>query len=613
MFLVRLQGKFEIDHSWEWKGWPPWPCALIWANIQLTLKRGYKADTWGTNKPQHSIPVEGEELVVKRLSLEMPTLFNSPESCDAWTSFPKLKAWFPRCYGGYTAETAEQSPLVENATRSTVSIRTEETWKEGMCEEPFIFKDSQELGTLPVVTALTTYMGGGLVADLGYNITMAREVISNLQQDKWISRQTRAIFLEIVLFEPATNTFAFVRFTFEYMTTGKIIAYRKVEPLSFYGSGNPTYDTLIYVFYVLLVLLVAFSFYREVMDLRRRRCEYFKDPWSYMEMVLNAATLALIVVFLFKAEYSRRIVQKIQCNPYSRMSFDYVVLWTDVESVLLALVIFLATLKLLRIVRFNEHVSILAWTMRFSRGPLASYAAIFLTQVTAFAILGNLLFGSTKFMYSTMVRTLVNCFEMILGKGVDFAQLEGSYPLIGPLYLFGYNFFVTILVMNFFIAILCDSFAEAQQKSQEGNEDVEVADMMLSQIKKSMKEISGNLRSLVTTSENNHSLKSTYNERDYFLYWVAHLSWMHFTQWTGYLVRKPECNNFQPFHSQEWSILNFPCNLTRNITSHSRKNLAFHSSHRWKMIILPNSHCLAHTFLFKRLGEHICWTWEWKG
>ena len=33
----------------------------------------------------------------------------------------------------------------------------------------------------------------------------------------------------------------------------------------------------------------------------------------------------------------------------------------------------------------------------------------------------------------------------------------------------------------------------------------------------------------------------------------------------------------EPFHSQEWSILNFACSLTRNIASHRTKNLAFHS------------------------------------
>ena len=42
-----------------------------------------------------------------------------------------------------------------------------------------------------------------------------------------------------------------------------------------------------------------------------------------------------------------------------------------------------------------------------------------------------------------------------------------------------------------------------------------------------------------------------------------------------------------PFHSQEWSMSNFPCSPTRNIASHSMENLAFHSVFRWKIITIP--------------------------
>ena len=37
----------------------------------------------------------------------------------------------------------------------------------------------------------------------------------------------------------------------------------------------------------------------------------------------------------------------------------------------------------------------------------------------------------------------------------------------------------------------------------------------------------------------------------------------------------------------QWSISRFSCNLTRNATSHSMENLAFHSLLGWKMLILP--------------------------
>ena len=40
-----------------------------------------------------------------------------------------------------------------------------------------------------------------------------------------------------------------------------------------------------------------------------------------------------------------------------------------------------------------------------------------------------------------------------------------------------------------------------------------------------------------------------------------------------------------PFHSWEWSMSNFSCSLSLNITSHSMENLAFHSLLRWEIII----------------------------
>ena len=48
---------------------------------------------------------------------------------------------------------------------------------------------------------------------------------------------------------------------------------------------------------------------------------------------------------------------------------------------------------------------------------------------------------------------------------------------------------------------------------------------------------------------------------------------------------------FYPF-TPEWSISSFPCSLT-NITSHSVKNVSFHSLRRWEVVILStNSHCV---------------------
>ena len=60
-------------------------------------------------------------------------------------------------------------------------------------------------------------------------------------------------------------------------------------------------------------------------------------------------------------------------------------------------------------------------------------------------------------------------------------------------------------------------------------------------------------------------------------------------------------------------VINFPCSLTRNIASHSMKNLAFYSLVRWKMITLPILTPSPIHLSIGRLGECSFWTWEWKG
>ena len=60
-------------------------------------------------------------------------------------------------------------------------------------------------------------------------------------------------------------------------------------------------------------------------------------------------------------------------------------------------------------------------------------------------------------------------------------------------------------------------------------------------------------------------------------------------------------NDVQPFHSQEWSISNFPCSLTTNMISDSVTNLAFHSytDERW----LYYQFSLPHSYNFSSEGR----------
>lgn len=465
------------------------------------------------------------------------------EPCCAWPPYPELKKWFPRCYDHYsddnrgegssgsTLDLVDISPSYntqsgssssdDNSTsNNSSSSSSDETFPTIpiACEHTVKYQDSVALGTLPIVTAINTYKGGGLVADLGYDIHTARLVIAGLQEDIWINRLTRIVILELITFQPATNLFAFTRYSFEALPTGGIIPSYRIDPISFSGSGSSLMRIIFIACYALIVLILLYSIITQIRDLRKMRLKYFKDIWNLIELAFICCTIATIVIFFFKEEYIRRLIEEVQANPYARMSFDYVALWTDIESVVLAIVIFLATMKFLRILKFNKHIAIMAKSISISKGPMLSYSIVFIVELIGFAVMGHMIFGRSAYMFSTYTRSVVNVFEMILGKGTNYDELESINRYLGPFFLFVYFFSMTIFLMNFFMAILNDSFTEAREILGENpTEDSEMSEFMGEYAVAMLKEISDELRGMTGKKKRYQASRET-KESDFFLY-----------------------------------------------------------------------------------------------
>lgn len=355
----------------------------------------------------------------------------------------------------------------------------------------FQFQTSSDLGTLPVVSGTTAYGGGGYVGDLGYELSKAKEVILNLKEDKWIDRETRAIFVEFVLFEPSSNIYAFVRFLFSYQPTGVIIPSFRVEPLAIYGASDSLADVIVFC-QIMFFLLVLWSLFSECRRIYREKCAYFKDFWNVMELLLIASAIGTIAIFIMKMQYTSSIVKKVQENPYGRMSFDYVALMTDVESAIIAVLIFLVTLRVLKLLRFNSHVRAVSRCVALVKGRLTAFGIITLVVMMAYAQIAMLIFGPHLYMYSNIIRSIVNEFMMMLGAGMMFEEITSLSPVIGRIFLFMYTTSMFIVMMNFFMAILNDSMEDS--KEDEETEDAIMAHFMSNYVRNSLRDIKEELK-----------------------------------------------------------------------------------------------------------------------
>ena len=83
---------------------------------------------------------------------------------------------------------------------------------------------------------------------------------------------------------------------------------------------------------------------------------------------------------------------------------------------MLGLVLFLAIIKLLRLLRFNKHVWMLVGTLIYARYDLMCFGITFFIFMFAFATLGQVVFGATMLGFSSFIRTLESLYSMLLGK-----------------------------------------------------------------------------------------------------------------------------------------------------------------------------------------------------
>ncbi|XP_019632286.1 PREDICTED: polycystic kidney disease 2-like 1 protein [Branchiostoma belcheri] len=136
----------------------------------------------------------------------------------------------------------------------------------------------------------------------------------------------------------------------------------------------------------------------------------------------------------------------------------------SVYTYLLGLLICGATLKFVRILRFNSHVYALSMTMRRSLKPVALFMLTAGILIMAFTQMANLIFGVKLAGYRNITSSLQSLLFMMLGS-FDFRALEQGHNLLGPLMFFTYQCMMQFFLLSMFMAIILDVYAEETQST----------------------------------------------------------------------------------------------------------------------------------------------------
>ena len=345
---------------------------------------------------------------------------------------------------------------------------------------PWTYQTSNELGSIPFLGLVGTYSGGGYAFDLS-SANATEAYLNYLKQNSWIDYRTRAVFVEVAIYSAQVNLFGVATFLTEWMPTNGIVFFNNIKVARLYQHGNDLQLVMLVCEIFLAVFVLAFM-YIELKKIFRLRRSYFKDPWNWLEIAQIFLILTCAGALLQRTNYTNQAIERMNAEPDKFVSFIQTITWDEIFGYLLAFLVFFANLKLLKLIRFNHRIYLFTKTISNAAGPLMSFMIVFTVFYIAYCVLFYSLFGSILPEYSSLLVTIETLFNTVMG-AFDFEIIRENNRTLGPIIFFSFMMIMVMILLNVFLTILMDSFAEVQEDELLVSEDAVVVDMMIKRFK----------------------------------------------------------------------------------------------------------------------------------
>ncbi|XP_078692659.1 polycystin-2-like [Branchiostoma floridae x Branchiostoma belcheri] len=325
-------------------------------------------------------------------------------------------------------------------------------------QDPWRYTFAAVTDAFPYFGEHGTYLAGGYVTSLGRTEQTSLARAAYLQRQDWLDDKTRAVFIELTLYNPHVNLFSVVSMAVEFTNLGATYKGSEVVTLRLIQRDAILLLALRGVF-ALLVLVYAL---KEGKALFSRPLEYLSEFWSWVELLVIAVGFSALGVYFYTQSIIDEVAVQRAAGNSTFEGYKNAVSWYQVYTYLLGLLICCSTFKFVRILRFNSHVYALSMTLRRSLKPVTQFMFTAGIVIMAFTQTASLIFGVKLMEYKNITSSLQSLLLMMLGS-FDFETLSYGHSILGPLMFFMYQCMMQFFLLSMFMAIIMDVYADQNQ------------------------------------------------------------------------------------------------------------------------------------------------------
>ncbi|KAH3806785.1 hypothetical protein DPMN_135112 [Dreissena polymorpha] len=179
---------------------------------------------------------------------------------------------------------------------------------------------------------------------------------------------------------------------------------------------------------------------------------------------------------------------------------------------LLGILCFMATFRLLNVLGYNKRIGTVVRVFRKAASQLIWFGLFFTACFTIYCILGWLLFGAHLEYYKDIYSSLQTMFLSMIGKN-RFTEMDNTSPYMAKIYFLIFIGVVVYLVLTMFLALLSEAIDDVHDEAKKDTGD-EMVDFVLKKLKRLIFNLVGrSVKRLVIKDESKHPAPRSNNAR----------------------------------------------------------------------------------------------------
>ncbi|XP_066275447.1 polycystin-1-like protein 2 [Branchiostoma lanceolatum] len=398
-------------------------------------------------------------------------------SCGIPRSFAGILDDCDESYGLWTADDVSHDvgwrarAEVQNGSETSISTEL----------QPWQYHFASLSVASPLYGLFSSYYDGGYIVDLSDDMNTDLDTVDMLEQLSWIDDNTRAVVIEMVVYNPNANLFSTVELMTEFSTIGKAFPKTQVTTVRLYQYVTDWGYVMIafQIAFILVTLIFCFRQLKNIFDLQK---EYFKRFWKVVELTVCLLSLSSIGVQLYTfylvSEFNS--VHEGKTVETRFIKYKQIGSWLQTDTYLLAWLVCVSSLKLLHLLRFNKHVERGAKMAGAAAKPIGHFFLVFFSTFSAFCMIAYLILGTSVDGFGSYVTVMETMVATMMGE-FDYYAIQDHHWLLGPAVFFFYLLICNNGMVFMFITIFNEarrevSFRERHEEKSENRKIAELAE-----------------------------------------------------------------------------------------------------------------------------------------